>query len=107
MYEVARAVGYAGAATAEELRERLKALAKTYGDGKIALALTELTQTDEKTKRTVLRSHLRALCWQLLCPAPEKLEEFKRPSAPPCSPYPAGERDRLSAEKPKRAGKKN
>jgi hypothetical protein len=106
MYEVARAVGYTGTAP-DDLRKRLKSLAKTYGDGKIALAVSELTQTDEKTKRTVLRSHVRALCWQLLGPPPEKLEEFKRPSVPPSSPYDSGEPDRPSAERPKRARKKN
>jgi hypothetical protein len=105
MYDVARAVGYPGT-TAEELRKRLKPLAKTHGEGKIALALSELTQAEDKTKRTVLRSHVRALCWQLLGPPPERLEEFNRPSAPPHLGAAEESIPKKVPERPKRARKK-
>jgi hypothetical protein len=70
LYEVARLVSYGGVTT-DDLRDRLKPLAERYGTGAIALALSELTMTDEKTGLTVLRPEARRRCGQLLGPAPE------------------------------------
>ena len=74
--EFARIVRYDGIGE-DDLREELKPLAEKYGEDKVALALQELTMTDEKMHWVTLTAAARKACWQVLGPPPEH-PEFER-----------------------------
>jgi hypothetical protein len=74
LYELARVVNYGGIKD-EDFDERLKELAKAHASAEVRLAGFELTEKNEKCPGvTVLRPHVRKLCYQLLGPPPEDPE---------------------------------
>lgn len=95
--EVARIVGYAGFPR-DQLEEKMKDLVVRFGRKRIQEVCSELItlQFNGKEKRSGpreeaevrLKADVRKLCWQLLGPTPEKMEDFNRvaprqPDEPP------------------------
>jgi hypothetical protein len=70
LYELARVVGYEGIPEAE-LDAKLKVLREAHGEEKVAKALHDLTEEDEKRGLIVLKLEVRWLCRQLLGFPPE------------------------------------
>jgi hypothetical protein len=71
LYELARAIGYQGLPV-PAARERIRALADTYGKENLLAATKELVRIDPSTDPPTarLKEDVRKLCWQLLGPPP-------------------------------------
>jgi hypothetical protein len=81
LYELARAVGYAGRAEGD-LRAGCDEPRQRVGEQKVVLALHELTTRDEGSGLMVLRPEVRKLCHQLLGPDPEAAKMREKEAAP-------------------------